>query len=163
MKILPPPLQDKDLDPNAQSAEPPVRFWSAQEIAQLQQHRTRVSPWRVVAWQWAVLFVLTMASAVLSKEWAASVAWGAFSAALPSTVMAWGLRALDKGAAGFPAGAHFMRFAVWELVKIALSVMLLVAAHWVIPAVNWLALVIAFAITLKVFWWAALRGSLNPR
>jgi ATP synthase protein I len=163
MKILPPPLQDEDFDPKEQSAEPPVRRWSAQEIAQLQQHRTYVSPWRVVAWQWAVLVVLTMASALMNTQWAASVAWGAMSAALPSTVMAWGLRSLPAGAQGFPAGAHILRFAVWELVKIALSVMLLVAAHWVVPAVNWLALVIAFVITLKVLWWVALRGSLRPR
>ena len=162
MKTLPPPLRDEDFDPQAETANVPVRRWSAQEIAQLQQNRTHVSPWHVVAWQWAVLLVLTMASALMNTQWAASVAWGAMSAALPSTVMAWGLRTLPSGVQGFPAGAHWLRFAVWELVKIALSVLLLIAAHWLVPAVNWLALVIAFVITLKVLLWVALRGGLRP-
>ncbi len=44
----------------------------------------------------------------------------------------------------------------WEVAKIVLTVVLLVAAPWVIPGLNWVALVVGMLITMKTYWVALL-------
>jgi ATP synthase protein I len=147
--------------------EEPVRIYSAQEIRAIQAHQPRLSIGRIVVGQWLAALLLTLLALVSGLTfqpqstflWASSVGWGALCAALPSSLMAWGLRtrhgdAAHNQSAGF-AGLHLMRFAVWELAKIIISVVLLVISPWVIPQVHWLLLVLSFVVVLKVFWLAA--------
>jgi ATP synthase protein I len=44
---------------------------------------------------------------------------------------------------------------VWELVKIALTVVILLAAPKLVPHLSWLALLAGFVVTMKVYWVAA--------
>jgi len=43
-------------------------------------------------------------------------------------------------------------FFVWELVKIALTVAMLFAAPRLIAELSWLALLVGFVVTMKVYW-----------
>ena len=47
---------------------------------------------------------------------------------------------------------------VWELVKILLTVMLLVASPWVISQLSWLALLAGFVLSMKVSWMVMALG-----
>ncbi len=71
---------------------------------------------------------------------------------VPAMVLARGLRrqALLKD-----SGAAFLSFVVWEVVKVVLTVALLLAAPKLVSALNWLALVVGFVVTMKVYWVAA--------
>lgn len=147
--------------------EEPVRIYSAQEIRAIQAHQPRLSIGRIVMGQWIaalLLIFLALVSGLIFQPqsaflWASSAGWGALCAALPSSLMTWGLCArqgdvANSQSAGF-AGLHLMRFAVWELAKIIVSVVLLVISPWVISQVHWLLLVLSFVVVLKVFWLAA--------
>lgn len=48
--------------------------------------------------------------------------------------------------------AAMLKFFVWELIKIALTVALLAAAPWVVKDLHWLALVAGVVVALKMYW-----------
>lgn len=83
----------------------------------------------------------------------APVAWsagyGALAVVLPAALFARGL--VRQSAAAHP-GAALVGLLVWELVKIALTVAMLFAAPRLIAQLSWLALVVGFVVTMKVYW-----------
>nr|WP_249661050.1 ATP synthase subunit I [Variovorax sp. PCZ-1] len=79
-----------------------------------------------------------------------SAGYGALCAALPSALLARGMRsALSRG-------NPVVGFMVWELVKMALGAAMLIAAPKLLGTVNWFALLIGLILTLKVIFLAAL-------
>ncbi len=55
-------------------------------------------------------------------------------------------------------------FMLWEMVKIAGAVLMLVPRPWVVPALSWLALLAGMVVCLKVYWVALLwRGRSNSK
>jgi len=94
-----------------------------------------------------------LAFALFGTSAAMSAGYGALCAALPSALLARGMRsALSKS----NPVAGFM---VWELVKMALGVAMLVAAPKLLGEVSWFALLIGLILTLKVVFLAALWPS----
>jgi ATP synthase protein I len=86
---------------------------------------------------------------------AASVAWGVVAVVIPAMVF---VRALSRQMrVGQPRAALAGLF-VWELVKIALTVALLLVAPKVVNDLSWLALVASFVVTIKVYWLAMALG-----
>lgn len=161
--LMPQPLPDlHDREPKddwaADSTQEPMRRWSAEEIRALRAQQPQYSMWNIVFWQWVAAAALLLGALPMPSSVVSSVAWGGLCAALPSTVMAWGLRTRlgEQSTGNKLAGLHLMRFAVWELVKIIFSVILLALSPWIIGSVNWLALVLVYVVVLKVFWLAAL-------
>lgn len=49
-----------------------------------------------------------------------------------------------------------LRFFVWELIKIALTIALLAAAPWLISGLVWLALLAGVVVAMKMYWVALL-------
>jgi len=49
-----------------------------------------------------------------------------------------------------------LRFFVWEMIKIALTVALLAAAPWLIGGLVWLAMVAGVVVAMKMYWVALL-------
>jgi ATP synthase protein I len=136
--------EQPNADPAPLSAEQ-ARLWRA-------SHQT-VAPWRIVIWQ-----VVTGVVSALVVAWfwgagaAVSAAYGALSVVRPSALMVWGVlrpRWSDS------ATSVVRRFAVWELVKLGLTVAMLVMAPRWIGSVNWLALLAGFLVTMKAFGVAA--------
>lgn len=66
--------------------------------------------------------------------------------------MAWGLRRQ-----AVQAQAALLTFLVWELIKVGLAVVILVAAAWLVRDLSWPALLVALIACLKVhlgaWWW----------
>ena len=68
---------------------------------------------------------------------------------IPGALFARGLLR-QRGAAN--AGSALAGFFVWEMVKVALTMAMLVAAPRLILQLNWLALLAGFVVTMKVYW-----------
>ena len=131
--------------------EPRFRQLNAQEAQALRERDPTLSPWRVLVWQLAVgLLVAALAWGLTQSTVAgASAAYGAMAVVLPAALFARGL-SRQRGAGN--AGSALTGFFVWEMVKIALTVAMLVVAPRLILDLNWLALLAGFVVTMKVYW-----------
>ena len=133
--------------------EPPFRQLSAAEAQRLREEHPPVSPWRVVAGQMVVGLVVALAAWALTGRqnvgWSAG--YGASAVVIPAAVFA---RGLTGRFSSLNAGTAAFGFMLWEMVKIALTVaMLVVAPRWV-AALSWPALLVGLVLTMKVYWLA---------
>jgi ATP synthase protein I len=128
--------------------------WSAEQAQTWRQTQRAMPITGLVAAQFGVGAVVALiAFAVFGSTAAMSAGYGALCAALPSALLARGMRsALSR--ANPVAG-----FMVWELVKLGLGAAMLVAAPQIFSEVNWFALLIGLILTLKVVFLAALWPS----
>ncbi|MBL0920225.1 MAG: ATP synthase subunit I [Hydrogenophaga sp.] len=153
LQAKPTPLTDEDNGDGAQ--EPEFKPLTREEARQWRASQPVLSPWRLVVVQWLVGLLAALVAGLLaqSASMAASVLYGAAAVALPSALMAYGLTssALSRLLSGF-AQAAFAGFLFWEGVKVLLSVVMLAAAAWVLPELNWMGLLIGLVLVLKVFW-----------
>ena len=128
---------------------------SAQEAQQLRQTHPEPSPWWVIVAQ----VVAGLVVAGIAWVWTgrpvagASALYGALAVAIPAALFVRGLvRGTRLGSqAGAPAAA-MLRFAVWEMTKLVLTVAFLAAAPWVVGGLNWLALLAGVVAAMKMYW-----------
>ncbi|WP_419670181.1 ATP synthase subunit I [Hylemonella gracilis] len=139
---------------------------SAEEARLWRQRHPVSSPWRIVAWQAVVgVFVAGVTGLVgLVSGWAGSaggalsmagsVLYGVAAVVLPSALLA---RVMSRPVArqAGAAGVALLRFFIWELTKLVLTVALLLAAPWWFPGLSWLALVGGLVVAMKVHGLAA--------
>ena len=130
---------------------PPVKPLSAEEARKLREQHPPVSPWWVVGGQAVMgLVAALVAWAVTGK---ASVGWsagyGALTVVIPAAVMA---RGLTGRFSSLNAGTAAFGFLVWEMVKIALTVAMLVAAPGLVRELSWPALLVGLVLAMKVYW-----------
>lgn len=126
------------------------------EAQALSQRLGSESPWRVLKLQAGVGCVV----AVLAGAWAGesalwSALWGAGVIVVPGAVMA---RGIGRRLPGGSPSAGVVSFLVWEFVKIALSVVLLLLAVKVVQPLSWLALLVGLVVCAKVNWVLLLLG-----
>lgn len=146
---------DDGLDPDFKPLTP-------EQAAAWRQRNPVSSPWRVLTLQLLVGVAVAVLTGLVSGQLrlAASVAWGVVSVLVPGAVFA---RALARQMRLKQAGAALAGLFVWELVKIALTVALLVVAPKVVAGLSWLALVAGFVVTMKVYWLAIPIGGALSR
>ncbi len=128
-----------------------------EEAALLRPRIVGFSPWFVVGAQAVagLLVVLAVWLVTGRSTWVVSTAYGVLAVLLPAMLFARGLarRRQVSTAAQALVGVFF-----WEFVKVALTLVLLIAAPWVVMGLNWLALLVGFVVTMKaswvaMFWW----------
>ncbi len=121
------------------------------EAQALRQRQPQISPWRVVGWQALVGLLAALTAWVGTQD--SAIGWfagyGALAVVIPAALFAHGL-VRQRGAAN--AGSALAGFFVWEMVKIALTMVMLVAAPRLVLHLNWLALLAGFVLTMKVYW-----------
>jgi ATP synthase protein I len=124
---------------------------TAEEAQALRKLHPLISPWRVVGWQVVVGVLVALATWALTRSPVAgwSAAYGALAVVVPAALFA---RGLLRQRAAANAGSALAGFFVWEMVKIALTVAMLVAAPRLVMQLNWLALLAGFVVTMKVHW-----------
>jgi ATP synthase protein I len=139
------PLPDED-------EEPPFKQLSAEEARALREQQPQASPWWVVTGQVGVGLVVALAAWVLTgrQTVAWSAAYGAMAVALPTAIFARVLTA-PRIARASPTGA-VARFFLWEVIKVALTVVLLAVAPKIVTALSWPALLVALVLTMQVYW-----------
>lgn len=137
-----------------EALEPDFKPLTAEEAKQWRERHPPLSPWRVLGIQAVVGLLVVLGVWGVSGQ--SSVAWsagyGVIAVILPAALFA---RGLSRQKAVAHAGAAMVGFFVWEAVKIALTVAMLVAAPSLISRLNWLALLAGFVVTMKVYWVAA--------
>ena len=133
--------------------EHPYKKLSALEAQQFREHSPSASPWWVVAGQGVVGLVVALAAWALTGRqnvgWSAG--YGALAVVIPAAVFARGLTGRLSSVNAVGAALGFM---VWEMVKIALTVAMLVAAPRLVEALSWPALLVGLVLTMKVYWLA---------
>lgn len=133
--------------------EVPFRPLSAAEARKLREENPPVSPWWVVAGQVVVGAVVALAAWALTGKqnvgWSAG--YGALAVVIPAAIFA---RGLTGQFASLNAGTAAVGFMLWEMVKIALTVAMLVAAPRLVPELSWPALLVGLVLTMKVYWLA---------
>ena len=126
---------------------------TAEQAAQWRQRNPVVSIWRVVFWQAGVGILL----AALVGWWtgrmmvALSVLYGSAAVFVPAALFARGLTSRLTTANPMAAAAGFL---VWEGVKVAMTVMVLLLAPRLVEGLSWPALLAGLIVTMKVYWLA---------
>jgi ATP synthase protein I len=152
------PRPDPWADLDDEGAKPPIKALTAEEARALVATLPATSPWRVVAVQAAVGVVVAalawLWTGELSHAW--SALYGAGVVVVPGALMARGMTSRFSSVA---PGVSAVSFMLWEMVKIAVSLALLVGAPKLVPQLSWPALLVALVVCIKVYWVAlAWRG-----
>jgi ATP synthase protein I len=130
---------------------------TVEEAQAWRQNNPQSSPWRVLGLQVAVGILMVLLTGLFTRDvrLIASVAWGCVAVVLPAVVF---VRALNRQMRRTQPGSALVGLFIWEMVKIALTVALLLVAPKVISDLSWLALVASFVVTMKVYWLAMALG-----
>lgn len=133
---------------------------TAQEAQAWRARHPTLSVWWVVGVQLALAVVVSLLSGWIwgRASLAFSLMYGAVAVVLPAALFA---RGLTSRLASVNAVSAAMSFAVWQGVKLVLTVLLLVLAPRVVNDVSWPALLVGMLLTMKVYWLALARG--KPR
>jgi len=141
----------------ADSAEEAFHTFSAEEARVWRQNQPTLSVCWVLAAQLLAALVLATAVFLWFDRWSlfVSVLFGALSVVVPAALFA---RGLKSPAASTNAVAAAMSFAVWQGVKMVLTVLLLVLAPRFVEDLSWPALLAGLIVTMKVYWLALIWG-----
>ena len=128
---------------------------TAEQAQQLREANPEPSPWWVVVAQVvAGLVVAGVAWGWTGRPQAGmSALYGAMAVAVPAALFVRGVftgsrRRLPAG----PSSAAMVRFFVWELIKLVLTIAFLAAAPWVVSDLSWLALLAGVVVAIKMYW-----------
>lgn len=148
-------VEDRD---DREDGLPPFRVLTRQEAQALAARQPTVSPWRVVAVQG--LLGLAVAGFVWlwwgSESVAFSALYGAAVVVVPGLLMA---RGMTSRFSSMNAGTGAVSFMLWEMLKIAVSVVMLMLAPKLVQNLSWPALLVTLILCIKVYWVALLwRG-----
>lgn len=144
-----------------EEASPAVKPLSAEEARRVREQNPPVSPWWVVAGQAGVGAVAALVAWLLTGKhyvgW--SVAYGALAVVIPAAVFA---RGLTGRFSSLNAGTAAVGFLLWEMVKIALTLAMLLVAPRVVAGLSWPALLVGLVLAMKVYW-VALAFAPKPK
>jgi len=137
-------------DPWQEDSDAEFEPWTAAQVKVLREQRPALSAGRVVGMQ-ALCALALAVLAGLFTPWGLSVAYGALAAVVPNALLARGLTKAGASQSVLTAVASLL---VWEMVKVALTIALLLGAPWLIKDLSWLALLGGLVVTMKVHWLA---------
>lgn len=126
-----------------------------EEAQALRRNEPSISPWRVVGVQAAVgAAVALLAWLLTGKAGAAwSVLYGAACVVVPGALMA---RGMTSRFSSMSPGTSAVSFMLWEMTKIAVSVVMLMLAPKIVQSLSWPALLVGLVLCMKVYWLALL-------
>lgn len=140
------------------AAAPAFRPLTREEAQALRAAQPPVSPWRVIAVQAGVgVLVAALLGLVFGgQEYMWSALYGAATVVVPGALLA---RGMTSRLSGMSAGVSAVSFMLWEMVKIAVSVVMLMLAPKLVQPLSWPALLAGLVLCMKVYWFALLwRG-----
>ena len=110
-----------------------------------------LSPWRVIAGQTLVGALLALAAWLITgkAQVAVSVAYGVLAVVIPAALFARGLMSQFSSMNAITAGFGFF---IWEMIKIAVSIVLIAVAPNLVADLDWLAMLIGLIVTMKAVW-----------
>ena len=119
---------------------------------------------KVLMWQALSAIAIAMLAWLVSSSVVVvtSAFYGAMCVVLPSALVARMVIKRVRPDVLKHSGGTLLGLVVLELVKIVVTVCLLLAAPLVLDSQQWVAIVIGFAVTLKVYWVVALMSLRQP-
>jgi ATP synthase protein I len=117
-----------------------------------------LSPWRVLRVQAGVGMGVALLAVLLTgrQEMFWSALYGAATVVVPGALLA---RGMTSQLSSLSPGTSAVSFMLWEMVKIAVSVVMLILATRIVEHLNWPALLVGLVVCMKVYWLALLwRG-----
>ncbi len=145
-------------DEAAREAAAAHRPLTREEAQALRLKDPPLSPWRVLKVQAGVGAGVALLAALLTGSRAVgwSALYGAATVVLPGVLMA---RGMTSRLSSVSPGASAVSFMLWEMVKIAVSMAMLLLAPKLVQPLSWPALLVGLVLCLKVYWVALLwRG-----
>jgi ATP synthase protein I len=136
------------------------RPMTAQEAQAWRASQPTLSVWKVVGVQLMLALVLALSAIWIwgRSSIAFSLMYGAFAVVVPSALFA---RGMTSRLSSVNAVSAVLGFAVWQGVKMVLTVLLLALAPSVLNEVSWPALLVGLLLTMNVYWLALAWG--KPR
>ena len=152
MKKMPSEPSDFDREDEEQKErDANFKRLTAEEARQLRERSPQISPWRVIAGQIIAGFLVALVTWGLTGKqnlgWSAG--YGALSVVVPAAVFA---RGLTGRLASLNASTAVLAFFVWEMVKMALTVAMLIAAPRLITALSWPAMLVGLVVAMQAYW-----------
>jgi ATP synthase protein I len=147
---------DDNEDEKARSAA--IKPLTREEAEALRKKDPPVSPWRVVLVQAAVGVGVALLAALFTGQpsMGYSALYGAATVVVPGALMA---RGMTSRLSSMSPGSSAVSFMLWEMVKIAVSVGMLMLAPKLVQPLSWPALLVGLVVGMKVYWLALLwRG-----
>lgn len=143
------------------AVEPALNFkpLTRDEAQALRAKHPPLSPWRVIGVQAVVGVGVALLVALVSDKrfYGWSLLYGAFTVVVPGALLA---RGMTSKLSSMSPGASAVSFMSWEMVKIAVSVVMLALAPKLVQPLSWPALLAGLVVCMKVYWVALLwRGS----
>ncbi len=133
----------------------PVRPLSREEARALIAREPSVSPWAVVAVQLVVGIVVALVvwgvTGRVEGLW--SALYGAAVVVVPAALMA---RGMTSRLTSLNPGVGAVSYVLWQGVKIAVSVGMLMLAPRIVEGLSWPALLAGLVVCIKVYWVALL-------
>jgi ATP synthase protein I len=129
-----------------------------EEASALRAKEPPLNPWRVIAVQGGVGAVVALLAALATGrvEVGWSALYGAACVVVPGALLA---RGMTSRLSSMSPGASAVSFMLWEVVKIAVSVAMLMLAPKLVQGLSWPALLAGLVLCMKVYWFALLwRG-----
>ena len=125
--------------------------FTAEQARELRAKNPSVSSWRVIAVQAlagvAVALVAWGLSGKVSVGW--SAAYGALAVVIPGAAF---VRGLTSRLTSINAATGIAGVFVWEMVKIALTVAMLIAAPRMVDGLSWPTMLVSMVVTMQVYW-----------
>ena len=139
------------MDEEIEDPEEGFKPLTADEARQLRERSPSVSPWRVIGGQvLAGLLVALAAWGLTGREnlgWSAG--YGALSVVIPAAVFA---RGLTGRLSSLNPATAMVGFFVWEMIKMALTLAMLLAAPRLVTALSWPAMLVGLAVAMQAYW-----------
>lgn len=149
---------DRWVDEEDESAASNFKPLTREEAQALRDREPPVSPWRVIGLQAGVGVVAALLAALATggSEWPLSLLYGAATVVVPGALLA---RGMTSRLSSMSPGTSAVSFMLWEFVKIAVSVAMLMLAPRLVQPLSWPALLVGLVLCMKVYWVALLwRG-----
>lgn len=120
------------------------------EAQALRDRQPQVPVWWVVAAQAAVGGVVALVAGLVTNDASvfASALYGAAVVVVPGALMA---RGMSSRLSSMSPSASAVSFMLWEMVKIAVSVLMLALAPKIVQPLSWPALLVSLVVCLNVY------------
>jgi ATP synthase protein I len=140
-------------DDEDEAAPPAFKPLTREQAQALRASQPSLSPWRVIGVQVGVGVVLALLAVLFTgnEAWAWSVLYGAATVVVPGALMA---RGMTSRLTSMSPGSSAVSFMLWEFVKIAVSVAMLMLAPKLVQPLSWPALLVGLVLCMKVYWLA---------
>ena len=125
--------------------------WTKEQVLEFRKAQPPVSVWWVVLTQVVVGSMAVCVAWLLGAKAAsmASLGYGSFCVVLPSVIFA---RGITSKWSSLNPGVAVTGFFLWEFVKVAMTVVMLMMSQRLVDDLSWPMMVLGLIITMKVYW-----------